>query len=61
MMKEEAEHVAYVLNNLKNHAMGEMKNAGNRSYALAMVDQEDIRCLEYAVKMLEEKAKEGET
>ena len=61
MKPEEAAHAAYVLENLKNHAIGEMKNAGNRSYALAMVDQEDIRCLEYAVKMLEEKAKEGES
>ena len=60
MKKEDADHVAYVLNNLKNHAIGEMKNAGNRSYALAMVDQEDIRCLEYAVKMLEEAAKAGD-
>ena len=61
MMKEEAEHVAGVLRNLKEYTEKEMKETGGRSYALVAVDQEDIRCLEYAVKMLEEKAKEGES
>ena len=61
MRKEEAAHAAYVLRNLRNHVEGVMRESGGRSFALAAVDDEDLRCLEYAVNLLEETAEEGET